>query len=232
MWSPSVLMNVLHTSGMTAYFGLRECGPLMPLDTVVVANAGGAVGIIAAQLARRAGCRVVGIAGGPDRCAQVAQATGIDACIDYRSDQFPAQLQAACAGGIDVFVDGVAGEMTAHVARLMNRHGRLLAYGSTTDAYSPWVNPLLERAGLTPRKVFVSDEAEAIVADKHIKVESWIVHDFYHERLRGEDDLSRMMLTGALKPFAQVSNGFDQLPAALTALYGNSRLGKAQVSFE
>jgi NADPH-dependent curcumin reductase CurA len=232
MWPPSTLMNMLGTSGMTAYFGLRECGPLMPGDTIAVANAGGAVGIIIAQIAKRAGCRVVGIAGGAERCAKIVESIGIDACIDYRADHFDRRLQAAFSNGIDVYTDGVAGDLTAQIARLMNRHGRLLAYGSTTDAYAPRVDTSLERSGLSTRKVFVSPTAEELIAAKHIKVESWIVHDFYHERLKAEDDLSRLMLGGSLKSFADVRHGLDELPDALTSLYGRSRLGKAQVSFE
>lgn len=232
MWTPSILLNVLGTSGMTAYFGLRECGPLLPGHTVVIANAGGAVGIIAAQLARRAGCHVIGIAGGGVRCGQVVAATGIDDCIDYQRSDFGAHLAQACPNGIDIFTDGVAGELTAQVLGLMNSNGRLLAYGSTTDAYSQAVDPRLERSGLSPRAVFVSAEAETLIADKRIKVESWIVHDFYHERLRAEEDLSRQMMSGELKSIVHESTGFDQLPAAVVALYGQSRLGKSQIKFE
>lgn len=232
MWSPSVLMHMLGTSGMTAYFGLRECGPLMPGDAVAVANAGGAVGVIVSQLAKRAGCRVVGFAGGAERCAQVVAATGIDECLDYRAGDFQSRLAASFPDGIDVFSDGVGGTMTALVAQRMNRNGRLLAYGSTTDAYSPAVNAQLERVSHVPRDVFVSKAAEQIIAEKNIKVESWIVQDFYHERLQAEDDLSRLMLSGALKPVSEVIEGFERLPEAVMALYGRPRLGKLQVSFD
>ena len=85
MWSTEVLMEMFGTSGMTAYFGLRECGPLIPRDNVAVAGTTGSVGSIAAQLARIAGCHVVGFGGGPERCQWVVDTLGIDKCIDYRA---------------------------------------------------------------------------------------------------------------------------------------------------
>src|SRR5271156_1722002 len=86
MWPAEVLMDTLGSSGMTAYFGLRECGPLPPSDRVAIAAATGSVGSIVAQLAKAAGCYVVGFAGGnhKDRCDWVVENLGIDRCIDYR----------------------------------------------------------------------------------------------------------------------------------------------------
>lgn len=232
IWRPTELMHVLGTSGMTAYFGVRECGPLMPGDAVVVANAGGAVGTVVAQLAKHAGCRVIGIAGGTERCAQIAATLGIDDCLDHRAADFDSQLAARFPYGIDFFSDGVAGESTARIARLMNRNSRLLAYGSASHAYSPEVNPRLESVKLRTRDVFVSEDAEKIIAEKNIKVESWIVQDFYHERLKAEDDLSRLRLAGSLKPMPHVIEGFERLPEAILALYERQRIGKLQISFD
>src|SRR5437879_13704805 len=84
MWPPEVLMEMFGTSGMTAYFGMRECGPLMPRDCVAVAGTTGSVGSIAAQLARIAGCYVVGFGGGPDRCQWVLDTLVMHEWIDYR----------------------------------------------------------------------------------------------------------------------------------------------------
>jgi NADPH-dependent curcumin reductase CurA len=114
---------------MTAYFGMRQCGPLMPRDAVLVAGATGSVGSIAAQLARIAGAYVVGFAAGEDRCTWARRTLSIDDCIDYRAADLPDRLRHALPDGIDVYSDGVGGPLTKTVVGLMNRHGRLFAYG-------------------------------------------------------------------------------------------------------
>src|ERR1700716_4310092 len=129
MWTPEVLMEMFGTSGMTAYFGMRECGPLMPRDSVAVAGATGSVGSIAAQLAKITGCYVVGFGGGTDRCKWVLDNLGINACIEYRAKDFKKQLKAAFPDGIDVYSDGIGGTLTETVTQLMNQNGRLFSFG-------------------------------------------------------------------------------------------------------
>src|SRR5260370_40332718 len=94
MWPAEVLMEMFGTSGTTAYFGMRECGPLMPSDRVAGAGATGSVGSIAAQLAKAAGSYVVGFAGGKDPCESAVENLGIDPCIDHRAAHFKHQLEA------------------------------------------------------------------------------------------------------------------------------------------
>jgi len=231
MWKPEVLMEMFGTSGMTAYFGMRECGPLMPKDCVAVAGATGSVGSIAAQLAKIAGCHVVGFAGGPDRCKWALNELKIDACIDYRARNFKEQLKAAAPGGIDVYSDGIGGDLTKTVAAIMNQHGRLLSYGSAAAFYADRIDAPMQRPTL--RRMFgISDEVETILKKRNIKSEAWIVDAFYHERLKAEDDLSRHLRSGALKPINNVVEGFDNLPNAVVGLYKSARSGKLQVRFE
>lgn len=231
MWSPDILMEMFGTSGMTAYFGLRECGPLMPRDAVAVAGASGGVGSIAAQLARIAGCRVIGFAGGADRCDWVTKTLGIDRCLDYRSTTFEADLRAAFPDGIDVFSDGIGGRLTDTVTQMMTQNSRLLSYGSAAAFYAETFDAPGERPSF--RRMFgISDAIEARLKQKNIKCEAWIVNQFYHERLRAEDDLSRHLLSGALKPISHVVDGFDNLPAAIVNLYKTPRAGKLQVRLE
>src|SRR5256886_13883056 len=112
MWPPEVLMEMFGTSGMAAYFGMREWGPVRPRDCLAVAGTTGSVGSIAAQLARIAGCYVVGFGGGMDRCKWVLDTLGINECIDYRAKDFEQQLKAAFPAGIDVYSDGIGGAST------------------------------------------------------------------------------------------------------------------------
>src|SRR5258708_4514596 len=148
MWPPEVLMEMVGTSGMTAYFGMRECGPLMPRDCVAVAGTTGSVGSIAAQLARIAGCYVVGFGGGADRCKWVLDTLGINACIDYRAKDFEQQLKAAFPGGIDVYSDGIGGALTENVTQLMNQNSRLFSYGGAAAYYADKINAPQQRPSL------------------------------------------------------------------------------------
>jgi NADPH-dependent curcumin reductase CurA len=232
MWPPEVLMAVFGTSGMTAYFGMRECGPLMPRDCVAVAGATGSVGSIAAQLAKITGCHVVGFGGGADRCRWALQTLGIDKCIDYRARDFAEQLQAAFPGGIDVYSDGIGGALTETVVTNMNQNGRLFSYGSAATFYADTLNAASRERPTLRRTFGISERVEAVLKRRNIKSEVWMVDAFYHERLKAEDDLSRHLLSGALKPVTNVVEGFDNLPQAIAGLYATARAGKLQVRFE
>jgi len=232
MWPTDVLMEMFGTSGLTAYFGLRECGPIQPQDTVAVAGATGSVGSIAAQLAKIAGARVVGFGGGADRCQWAVNTLGLDACLDYRAEDFEAQLAAACPLGVDVFSDGVGGTLTDIVTRHMNRHGRLFSYGGAAAAYAEAGGPPSGKR-LTIRQSFgITEAIETRLKERNIKSEAWIVDLFYHERLKAEDDLSRLLFSGALKPVTNVVEGFENLPQAVVNLYQDGRSGKLQVRFK
>jgi len=231
MWPPEVLMEMFGTSGMTAYFGMRECGPLMPRDCVAVAGATGSVGSIAAQLAKIAGCYVVGFGGGADRCDWVLDTLGIDKCIDYGAKDFEPQLKAAFPSGIDVYSDGIGGALTEIVTANMNQNSRLFSYGGAAAYYADKLDAPRQRPSL--RRAFgISEHVETILKQRNIKSEAWIVDSFYHERLKAEDDLSRLLRSGALKPISNVVEGFDNLPNAVISLYERARSGKLQVLFE
>jgi NADPH-dependent curcumin reductase CurA len=112
-------LAVLGMTGMTAYFGLFDVGALKDGETVVVSGAAGAVGSVVGQLAKIKGCRVVGIAGGPEKCAWIVDELGFDAAVDYRSEDVNQALRAAAPDGIDVYFDNVGGEiLDAALARL------------------------------------------------------------------------------------------------------------------
>ena len=229
-WPADVLMDVFGTSGMTAYFGMRQCGPIAPGDQVLTAAATGSVGSLAAQLAKIAGARVVGLAGGEDRCAWAMETLGLDACVDYRAPDLPARLRRALPSGVDLFSDGVGGALTRTAVEMMNRGGRLFAYGGSADFYAREITA--PPRGQTMRTMFgVTDEIEALLKAKDARAEAWIVDAFYHERLEAEDALSELLRSGALKPVNAVFDGFETLPQAVVALYAQPHAGKLQVRF-
>jgi NADPH-dependent curcumin reductase CurA len=229
-WRPPVLMDVFGTSGMTAFFGLRQCGPLRSGEVVLVAAASGAVGSLVVQLAKAAGCRVVGLAGGEARCRWVEATLGADLCLDYRGPDLGDRLRAALPDGVAVFSDGVGGDLTVLAAGLLKPGGRLLAYGGAAAQYAAFeTTPSARPASL--RQAFVPAAAEPILAARSIQVEAWIVHDFYHQRLEAEDALSGLLEAGALKPVHNTVEGFEALPEAIVSLYDAPRAGKLQVRF-
>ncbi|OJY47560.1 NADP-dependent oxidoreductase [Pseudonocardia sp. 73-21] len=128
-------LALLGMTGMTAYFGLFDVGALSDGETVVVSGAAGAVGSVVGQLARIKGCRVVGIAGGPEKCAWIVDELGFDAAIDYRSEDVGTALRAAVPDGIDVYFDNVGGEiLDAALARL--RHGARVVICGAISGYN------------------------------------------------------------------------------------------------
>jgi hypothetical protein len=139
--------------GWTAYFGLLEVGQPKAGETVVVSAAAGAVGSVVGQIAKIKGCRVVGIAGGPEKCRYVRETLGFDAAIDYKAGGLGAALAAACPNGIDVYFENVGGEILDAVLPLMNTFGRIPVCGliSAYNATEAPPGPKNLRAVLTQR---------------------------------------------------------------------------------
>ncbi len=123
------IMSVYGSGGATAYFGMMEVGRPRPGETVVVSAAAGATGSIAGQVARIAGARVVGIAGGPEKCRAVVEDFGFDACIDYKNDDVPAALKRLCPKGVNVYFDNVGGEILNAVLGRLAPKARIVLCG-------------------------------------------------------------------------------------------------------
>ena len=123
------IMSVYGSGGATAYFGMMEVGQPTPGDTVVVSAAAGATGSIAGQIAKIAGARVVGIAGGARKCRAVVEDFGFDACIDYKHDDVPAMLKQHCPRGVNVYFDNVGGEILNAVLGRLAPNARVVLCG-------------------------------------------------------------------------------------------------------
>ncbi|QGY32448.1 MDR family NADP-dependent oxidoreductase [Pantoea cypripedii] len=232
MWPASTLMEIFGTSGMTAWFGLQQNGPMLTRDTVAVAATTGSVGSIVAQIAKAAGCRVVGFAGGAERCTWVTTTLGIDDCIDYTSPDLDKALRKVFPEGIDLFSDGVGGDLTERVTRLMNRHSRLFSYGSAASYYAPSIGSAPEVRPTMRQNFGITEEVERRLSERHIRSHVWTVDQFYHQRLQAEDALSQLLLSGQLKPNSHTVDGFEHLPAAITGMYRSRQPGKLQIAFK
>lgn len=120
-------------TGYTGYFGMSDIGKPAEGDTVVVSAASGAVGSIAAQVAKISGARVIGIAGGPDKCSYLTSELGLDAAIDYKNDDIRTALKELCPDGIDLYFDNVGGEILSQVLNRMNYRGRVVVCGGISQ---------------------------------------------------------------------------------------------------
>ena len=127
---PETWLGVLGMPGMTAYFGLLDVGALKAGDTVVVSAASGAVGGLVAQIAKLKGCRTIGIAGGPEKCAYLTEELGLDAAVDYKNENVLKALAAACPKGIDIYFDNVGGDILEAAMSLLAKGARVVICGA------------------------------------------------------------------------------------------------------
>ena len=215
----STALGVLGMPGLTAYAGLQTIARPQAGETVVVGAASGAVGAIAGQLAKIGGCRVVGVAGGPDKCRYVEDELGFDRCLDRLEPDLAGRLQQACPAGVDVYVELVGGDLLWAVLPLMNLHGRIPVIGSIA-----WYN--LARPPEGPDRAPVLMRS---VLTKRLRVEGLLVID--HAGLEAEfrRDVGALVRAGRLKFREDVVVGLDSAPQALIGLLAGRNFGKLLV---
>jgi len=155
-------LGALGMTGMTAYFGMLEVGKIRPGDVVLVSGAAGAVGSVAGQIAKIKGCKVVGIAGGPDKCNYLTDELGFDGAIDYKNEDVPARLKTECPEGIDVYFDNVGGEQLEIALSRLRLHARVVICGAISQynnrmamkGPSNYLSLLVNRASMQGMVVF------------------------------------------------------------------------------
>jgi len=219
---PSWALGGLGMPGFTAYVGLLDIGQPRRGETVVVAAATGAVGAVVGQLARLRGARVVGIAGGADKCRHAVEILGFDACIDRRAADFAQQLAAACPQGIDVYFENVGGDVLDAVLPLLNLGARVPVCGFIAhynDDASHAAAPADRRAKLL-----------ATVLQKRVRMQGFIVLDHYGERFETfRREMGAWVAAGDVKLHEDRVEGLAQAPAALMGLLEGRHLGKVVV---
>ena len=222
--NPSWFLGILGMPGYTAYAGLLKIGEPKPGETVVVAAASGPVGATVGQIAKLKGCRVVGIAGGPEKCAHVVENLGFDACIDHKADNFSDQLKAACPDGVDVYFENVGGRVLYAVLPLLNAFARMPVCGVVS-----WYN----LTGLPDGPDFGPAIMGTILRMK-VKVEGFIIFDSFPASLFKDfvRDMSGWLESGQVQYKEQVVDGLEHAPAALNDLLLGNCFGKMVVKVE
>jgi len=208
-------LHLLGTTGLTAYFGLFDVGCPKPGETVVVSGAAGAVGSIVGQLARIAGCRTVGIAGGPQKVADLLDVYGYNAAIDYRSQDVAAELKAAAPDGVDVYFDNVGGPVTLAVLRRLAVGARIAVCGQISQYNDTEPTPTIPGLGF--------------LIVYRARVEGFLVTDYAHRFPEAERRLARWLADGELTYREHIVEGIEHAPAAFMGLFRGENRGKALV---
>lgn len=207
--------GVLAIAGPTAYVGLLEIGRAKAGDTVVVTAAAGAVGMLVGQIARLHGCRVIGIAGGAEKCASLVAEFGYHAAVDYKSGNVAARLRELAPDGVDVHFENVGGEVLDAGLSVMKNFGTVVVCGliSTYNSSAPVPGPYMFRNLIMRR----------------LRVQGFVILDYlerypyYHERL------AQWMLEGALNYRLQIVDGLERALDAVKLLYNGGNRGKLMV---
>ncbi|MGV1087154.1 MAG: NADP-dependent oxidoreductase [Mycobacterium sp.] len=208
------IMSVYGSGGATAYFGMKEVGRPQPGDTVVVSAAAGATGSIAGQIARIAGARVIGIAGGPEKCRAVVEDFGFDACIDYKNDDLRAALKQHCPKGVNVYYDNVGGEILDAVLGRLAPKARVVLCG-VISSYLTGEHP-------GPAN-YVNLLAKSASMQGFNALEMW---DRFDEAFA---DLRRWGAEGLLVHRETVFDGLESCVDALNGLFTGANIGKMLV---
>ncbi|AJJ62634.1 NADP-dependent oxidoreductase [Yersinia aldovae] len=214
---PSRALGVLGMPGFTAYMGLLDIGQPKAGETLVVAAASGAVGSVVGQMGKLKGCKVIGIAGGAEKCRYVVEELGFDACIDHRSTDFTQQLATACAAGIDIYYENVGGAVFDAVLPLLNPRARIpvcgliARYNDTGLPDGPDRLPLLQ----------------SIILRKRIRMQGFIIFDDYGHHY---DDFLQQMTQwvdqGKIKFREDLVEGLENAPQAFIGLLEGKNFGK------
>ncbi len=206
-----VYLSALGISGLTAYFGLLDVGRPEPGQTVLVSGAAGSVGSIAGQIARIKGCRVIGVAGGQDKCRWLLEDVGFDAAIDYKSADLRKELRAHAPDGVDVYFDNVGGATLEAALNRLARGARIVLcgavsqYNDTPRGPSNYMQLLVARASMT----------------------GFVIFDYATRYPEGVAQLAKWLHSGELQSHEQIERGdVDAFPDTLLKLFRGENTGK------
>jgi NADPH-dependent curcumin reductase CurA len=217
---PSLALGGLGMPGFTAHVGLLDIGQPKPGETVVVAAASGAVGAVVGQIAKLKGARVVGIAGGADKCRYVVEALGFDACLDRREADLAGHLAAACPDGIDVYFENVGGEVFDAVLPLLNVGARVPVCGIIAHYNQSEPPPGPDRL----------PQLQAAVLQKRIRMQGFIILDHYGERFEVfRREMGQWLQAGEVNLREDRVDGLENAPAAFIGMLEGRNFGKLVV---
>lgn len=218
--NPSYALGVAGMPGFTAYMGLLDIGQPKPGETIVVASATGPVGSTVGQIAKLKGCRVVGIAGGEEKCRYAKEELGFDECIDHKADDFAQQLKNACDNGIDVYFENVGGKVFDAVLPLLNTNARIPVCGLISQYNATELPQGTDHLPLLMVNILT----------KRIKVQGFIIFDDYGHRYdEFAQDMNQWLAEGKIQYREQLAQGLENAPDAFIGLLEGKNFGKVVV---
>ncbi len=220
MPTPSYALGVLGMPGLTAYMGLLDIGQPKDGETVVVAAATGAVGSLVGQIAKINGCKVVGIAGGEQKCQYAVETLGFDHCINHKADDFAEQLALVCKSGIDVYFENVGGKVFDSVLPLLNSSARIPLCGLISQY----------NATELPHGPDRMSSLMGIMLVKRIKMQGFIVFDDYGHRYNEfSQQMEQWLISGKIKYKEQLVEGLENSVDSFIGLLEGKNFGKLVV---
>ncbi|MHB8439864.1 MAG: NADP-dependent oxidoreductase [Acidimicrobiales bacterium] len=214
--SPGAALNVFGVNGMTAYYGLLDVGAMQEADTVVVSGAAGATGSLVGQIARIKGAsRVIGIAGGPEKCSWLTDDLGFDGAVDYKNEDVAASLRRLCPEGIDLYFDNVGGEILDVCLAQLAMRGRVVLCGAISS-YNATERPV------GPANIF-----NLIV--RRGRMEGFIILDYVERFPAAQLELAGWLAEGRVRHAEHVVHGLEHAPEALNVLFTGGNIGKVIV---
>lgn len=205
-------LGTLGMPGYTAYFGLLEVGQPKEGETVVVSGGAGAVGSVVGQIAKIKGCHVVGIAGGPKKCAFLTEELGFDAAIDYKNDNIYAKLKETCPKGIDVYFDNVGGDILDMVLTRINKNARIPICGA--------ISQYNEKGQVKGPSNYLS------ILVNRARMEGFIVMDYAAKYTQASMEMAGWMAQGKLKTKEHVETGIENFHDTFLKLFSGEKMGK------
>ena len=210
--SPEMMLSILGITGMTAYFGLMDHGQPKAGETVLVSGAAGATGSVVGQIAKLKGCRVVGIAGGPEKCAWLKDVAGFDAVIDYKNENVSEQIGIHCPDKWDIFFDNVGGSILEAALDHLNLYSRVVMCGGIANynAKEPVPGPVNLMNLVTNRG----------------RMQGFIILDYLPRAMEAIEALMGWVASGDIVYQVDMQEGFDNIPSTLQRLYTGQNFGK------
>tara|TARA_Y100000589_G_scaffold325040_1_gene362177 strand:- start:1408 stop:2043 length:636 start_codon:yes stop_codon:yes gene_type:complete len=206
------MLNVMGSTGITAYYGLIELGNPMPGETVLVSGAAGATGSVVVQIAKLKGCHVIGIAGGKEKCDWLKD-IGADEVIDYKNTNVDEELSRLAKGGIDIYFDNVGGKILETVLELININARILLCGGISSGYDA------TRPDDGPNNLF-----SLII--KRASMQGFLVLDYLSKSEKALEEIATWVLEGNIQHREDIQEGIENCPQTLNRLFTGKNKGK------
>jgi NADPH-dependent curcumin reductase CurA len=204
-------MGPMGMNALTAYFGLTEVGRPQAGETLLVSGAAGSTGSVAAQIGRILGCRVVGVAGGPEKCEWLVDELRLDAAIDYREGSLVEQVMKKCPEGVDIFYDNVGGDVLQAAVENMNKFGRIVLCGQI--------------AGYNGSRPVPGPTNMMRMVYGSIRMQGFLLGDYEDELPRARVDLGRWIAEGRLTHREDVRSGFEHIPTVYEEIFTGGNNG-------